>query len=74
MNYAISLRFPVTRTFPSEVEIPGRLYINVSAFSSEGCFPGSRVLVKGVSVPGEVLQSMPTRKGRDDFKYEVAHG
>lgn len=72
--YAVSVRVPVTRTYPSEVAIPGKLYLNVSVASLLAVCPKARVVCRGSAgeeFNAEVMQCNITSRPETDFKYSL---
>ena len=69
--FALSVRIPVSRAYPSEIAIPGKLYLNVSAFAVRQYKPGSKVTLYGPGVEAEVVACSVASKGPSEYGYVV---
>lgn len=72
MSYAINLRIPISAYVPEELrERAGRVYVNVSAFSTTKRERGNHVILSENCRNAEVLDSIRTGRAPSSFFFNL---
>lgn len=71
MAYAINVRVPVKGYLPEELKAPGKVFINVCAYSSKMIAPGSDVILSENCKEAHVYSISKTKRPPSSFDFNL---